>query len=186
MVSAAARRPARMSLTNLDTGEGFFCQFNPTQWEEQVGVNWNRQNVPGLSHQPLQYGFTENMKVSLDLFARGEAPGEVNQSAVKDKDVKGLAGILDFRKFLMSLVYPRQSSTVGGAGPPRILLVWPNVLTLNVIATSYKVQHSRFNIQGTTVEYVATMGFEELRDTRITSEQVRILGAERQENPGDL
>lgn len=183
--AAPARQPARLSITNLDTGEGFFGQFNPTQWEEQVNVNWNRQSVPGLSHQPMQYGFTENFKFTLDLFLRGVTPGELNQDPIRDKTVKGLAGTLDFRRFLMSLVYPRTSSTIAGAGPPRVLIVWPNVLTMTCVATSYSVQHTRFNMQGTTVEYVATMAFEELRESRLTSEQVRILGAERYETPED-
>lgn len=183
---AAAKKPERLSLTNLDTGEGFFCMFNPNQWEEQVNVNWNRQAVPGLSHQPLQYGYTENFQFDLDLFLRGETPGEVNQEPTKDKEVKGLAGILDFRKFLMSLVYPRLSTTVGGSGPPRVLVVWPNVLTMTCVARSYRVQHTRFNTLGTTVEYGATMGFEEHRNKRITSEEVRLLGAERPDKPEGL
>lgn len=187
MVEAASRKPQRVSLTNLATGEGWVAMFNPTSFSESVGVNYNRQNVPGLSHQPLQYGSTDNYKFELALFYRGASTDLVNpftQAAVKDKRPKGLSDILEMRKFLQALCYPVQATTVGGGGPPRVLVVWPSILTLVCVVTSLKFTNSRFNIEGTPVEYVADVSFEEIRDDRITMDEVRNLGAERNVEEG--
>ena len=187
MVRAASRKPRRVSLTNLATGEGWVVMFNPTTFEESLGVNYNRQNVPGLSHQPLQYGNTENYKFELVLFYKGVATALINpftQSAVKDKRPKGIIDVLEMRKFLQSLCYPVQSTTVGGGGPPRVLVVWPSILTMVCVVTSLKFTNSRFNIEGTPVEYIANVSFEEIRDDRINMNEVRDLGGERNVEEG--
>lgn len=187
MVAAASRKPQRVSITNLVTGEGWLAMFNPTQFEEQLGVSYNRQSVPGLSHQPLQYGSTENYKFELALFFKGGSTAAVNpfaQSNVPDKRPRGLSDILEMRKFLQSLCYPVQATTVGGGGPPRVLVVWPNVLTMVCVVTALKFTNSRFNIEGTPVEYIATVAFEEIRDERIAMDEVRDIGAERNVEEG--
>lgn len=187
MVAAAARKPARVSLTNLATGEGWFAMFNPAQLEESIGVKYNRQSVPGLSHQPLQYGNTENYKFTLALFYRAQATELTNPftaAAIKNKRPKGLSDVLEMRKFLQSLCYPVQATTVGGGGPPRVLVVWPNILTMVCVVTGIKFVNSRFNIEGTPVEYVATVSFEEIRDDRISMDEVRDLGGERNVEEG--
>ena len=56
----AGQRPARMSIANVATGESVDAQFNPADFEEALEVNWARQTVPGLSHQPLQFVNTGN------------------------------------------------------------------------------------------------------------------------------
>lgn len=185
MVSAAARKPRRVSLTNLNTGEGWMAMFNPTTFEEQVEVNWNRQHVLGLSHEPLQYGNTGNWNFELDLYMRGNKPTTVNpftEATVKDKSPKGLSDIMAIRKFLMSLAYPVSGATIGEGGPPRVLVVWPHIMSLVCVVTSLKLANQRFNFEGYPVEYVASVGFEEIRDTRITSGDIRQLGTERSDS----
>ena len=54
-LEVAAQTPARMSIANVSSGESIEAQFNPTELEEALEVNWARQTVPGLSHQPLQF-----------------------------------------------------------------------------------------------------------------------------------
>ena len=44
-----------MSIANVSSGASIDAQFNPTEFEEALEVNWARQTVPGLSHQPLQF-----------------------------------------------------------------------------------------------------------------------------------
>ena len=182
VAQAAAGVPRRVSLTNLETGEGWFAMFNPTQFTETVSVNWNRQSVLGLSHQPLQYGFTGNHIFSLDLFNRAGGPtsnllNPFTEDAVRDKTpTRNLQDIAAVKKFLLALAYPIQATNVGGGGPPRVLVVWPNHLSLVCIVTGIQFASTRFNKQGHAVEYVATVGFEEIRDKRINSSQIRNLG----------
>ena len=179
MVSSAARKPRRVSITNTSTGEGWFAMFNPTRFDEQVEVNWNRSRVLGLSHEPLQYGNTGNWKFDLDLYMRGTQTPIINpftEVDIKDKAPKGLNDIMAIRKFLMSLAYPVSGTTVGDGGPPRVLVVWPNIMSITTVVTSVKISNQRFNLEGYPVEYVASVSFEEIRDTRISSSDIRRLG----------
>ena len=76
-------RPPRCVLVNVTTGESLECLFNPTQLTEKLQVNWNRQVVPGLSHQVLQFQSTSNRQLTsvefyLDRFFATEQIGRAH------------------------------------------------------------------------------------------------------------
>ena len=158
-------RPPRCSLVNVETGESIECLFNPTQLAEKVQVNWNRLTVPGLSHQVLQYQSTGNREFGgvefyLDRVFAAEQPGDVD--------------IMDFRAFLRALTVPPESTEgVVATAPPRTLLVWPGVLTVEAVLTSVEFQYRQFGNDGRVMVYAATVGFEEILDVRVTSETLR-------------
>lgn len=194
----------RVSLVNLETGEGWFAMYNPTQFEEQVDVSWARHTVPGLSHQPLQYVNTNNYKFTLDLFYRSTAPnagrleeqsdstlrtvfkqvGTVSGSTAQHEPSQpsSLEDVGQVRKFLMSLAYPIRATTVGGGGPPRVLVDWPNLLSMVCIVTNVGFTNTRFNKEAFPVDFVAKVAFEEIRGTRINSSEIRDLGSFRNED----
>ena len=95
-LEVASQRPARMSIANVSSGDSVEAQFNPTEFEEALEVNWARQTVPGLSHQPLQFVNTGNVKFTLELNFEAQDP-------TTDLDQLHLS-----RRFLQSLCYPRQ------------------------------------------------------------------------------
>src|SRR4051794_18296147 len=97
-LEAASQRPARMSLANLSTGESIDAQFNPSDLEESLEVNWARLVVPGLSHQPLQYVHTGNDKFTPELYFDAHDP------------TTDLERIQHVRRFLQSLCYPRRGA----------------------------------------------------------------------------
>ncbi len=73
-------------------------------------------------------------------------------------------------------VPPETVQGVVGAAPPRVLVVWPGVLTVEAVMTGVEFQYRRFAGDGRALVYVATVNFEEILDTRITSEQLRQAG----------
>lgn len=153
-------RPPRCFLVNVSTGESMECLFNPTQLSEKLQVNWNRLNVPGLSHQVLQYQSTGNRQLSgvefyLDRFFAKRQPGSPD--------------ILDFRSFLRSLSVPDSEFS----SPPRTLVVWPRVLTLETVVTDLEFQYRQFASDASVLVYTATVGFEAVVDVRITAEELR-------------
>ena len=158
-----------MSIVNTITQLGFFAQFNPTQFEEQLDVNYAAQTVPGLSHQPLHYTFTANHKIAIDLFFRGDDP-------------ERQAYVEDMRRFMLALCYPRAATLVAGGSPPRALLVWPNVLSMTTVVRSLRIRNTRFAIDGKPMEFTASVSFEEIRDFRLLSEDVREQGTLRSSN----
>ena len=158
-------RPPRCVLVNVTTGESLECLFNPTQLTEKLQVNWNRQVVPGLSHQVLQFQSTSNRQLTgvefyLDRFFAAEQPGDPN--------------ILDFRAFLRALTVPPASTEgVLPTAPPRVLVIWPKVLTLECIIASVDFQYRQFAVDSTLLAYAASVTFEEVLDRRVTSEDLR-------------
>ena len=164
----ASERPAHMSIANVASGESVEAQFNPSEFEEALEVNWARQTVPGLSHQPLQFVNTGNVKFTLELNFEVQDPS-------MDLDT-----IHQGRRFLQSLCYPRRGAEdVVGGGPPRALFVWPNVISLTCVVTALSFKYGRFNLEGTPVQFTAKLTLEEIRDVRLLSEDVLADGSQR-------
>jgi hypothetical protein len=165
---AAQQLPARMAIYNLATSDSIEAQFNPTELEEQLDVNWARLTVPGLSHQPLQFVHTGNVKFALELrFDALDARSSLEQ-------------ILLARRFLQSLCYPRRNAqNVAEGGAARTLFVWPNIISLSCVITTLSFKYIRFNIEGTPVVYTVKVGLEEIRDVRLVAEDVLSGGSRR-------
>lgn len=164
-IAAAVARPSRCHLANVATGESIECLFNPTQLVEKLQVNWNRLTVPGLSHEPLQFKNTSNRQLSnvefyLDRVFAAEQPGDVN--------------ILDFRAFLRALTVPPEGTEgVAATAPPRVLFIWPSVVTVECVVASVEFQYKQLAVDGMVLVYTASVSFEEILDTRVTSEELR-------------
>ena len=164
-LSSAMTRPPRCVLVNVSTAESMPCLFNPTHLTEKLQVNWNRQVVPGLSHQVLQFQSTSNRQLTgvefyLDRFFATEQPGDPN--------------ILEFRAFLRALtVPPALTEGVLATAPPRVLVVWPNVLTIECVVASIDFQYRQLAVDSSVLVYAASVTFEEILDTRVTSQTLR-------------
>ena len=153
-------RPPRCSLVNISTGESIDCLFNPENLVETVSVNWNRLNVPGLSHQVLQYQSSGNRKITsldfyLDRFFASRQPGSPD--------------ILTFRSFLRALTVPMQ----GEMAPPRTLFVWPKVLSIETVLTELEFQYQQFASDASVLVYTARCELESILDVRVTAEDLR-------------
>nr|WP_253816562.1 peptidoglycan-binding protein [Myxococcus xanthus] len=141
------------------------CLFNPTQLVEKVQVNWNRLAVPGLSHQVLQFQGTSNRQLAgvefyLDAFF-----------ATQQADT---SNVMAFRAFLRALtVPPAGTEGVLATAPPRVLVLWPGVITVECVVASVEFQYRQLAVDGRVLVYTATVTFEEVLDTRVTSEQLR-------------
>lgn len=164
-LDAALSRAPRCALVNIATGESMECLFNPTQLTEKLQVNWNHLVVPGLSHQVLQFQSTSNRQLAgvefyLDRFFAATLPGDVN--------------ILEFRAFLRALtVPPAGAATVAGTAPPRVLFLWPGVVTIECVVASVEFQYKQLAVDSSVLVYTANVTFEEILDTRVTSEALR-------------
>jgi len=160
-----AARPPHCMIVNVTSGESIECLFNPTQLTERVDVRWNRLTVPGLSHQVLQYQSTSNRSLNgvefyVDRFFAEEQPSQPD--------------ILNFQSFLRALtVPPAKTVSVLRTAPPRALIIWPNVLTIETILTQVEFQYKQFALDGSVLVYTATVTFEEILDVRVSPEQRR-------------
>lgn len=157
-----------MSIANLSSGESIDAQFNPSELEEQLEVTWTRQTVPGLSHQPLQYVHTGNVRFPIELnFDALDPTTSIDQ-------------VLHARRFLQSLCYPRRGAgDVAGGGPPRVLFVWPRLVSLTCVITALGLKYTRFSLDAVPVQFTARVTLEEIRDVRLLSEDVLANGSQR-------
>jgi hypothetical protein len=113
----------------------------------------------------LQFQSTSNRQLTgvefyLDRFFATEQPGDPN--------------ILEFRAFLRALtVPPVVTEGVLATAPPRVLVVWPNVLTIECVVASIDFQYRQLAVDSSVLVYAAAVTFEEILDTRVTSETLR-------------
>ena len=153
-------RPPRCVLANVTSGETFECLFNPGQLLERVSVGWNRLIVPGLDHQPLQFQSTGNRQLVgvefyLDRLFAAAQPSD--------------ADILTFRGFLRALTIPPSA----GQAPPRLLVVWPSVITIEAVLTDLELAYRQVGLDGSPLVYTATCTLEEIVDERRRPEDLR-------------
>jgi hypothetical protein len=152
--------PPKVTLTNLSTGVTLEAQFNPDALEETVSANYAKQTVPGLSHEVLQFSNTTNEAFPLNLFWRAESRGDVET-------------LQRARRFLKSLLYPKSGAEdMASGGPPRVLVVWPGMIAMTCVIMSVKFSHALFTKFMRSRAYMATVQCEEIRDTRIGSDDV--------------
>jgi hypothetical protein len=155
-----------MSLTNLVTGDFLEPQYNPETLEEEVGAAWAALQVPGLSHPRKHYSNTEDAPYQFTLLFSSVNGGVDRQNQIETA-----------RKFLLASVCPRAGAgAVKTAGPPRILFVWPTLLSLTCVITKVKFTHEQFNYLGSSVRYRAAVSIAEIRDTLMTMEDVLRFG----------
>jgi hypothetical protein len=160
-------RPDPMSLTNIKTGETIEPNFNPTEFEEEYGATYARQTVVGLGHQVLQFINTNNAKFDVELPFSAVDGGRAE-----------LARIARARIFLIAACHPVRANSILSGGAPRILFVWPNLLSLTCVLTNLKIKHTKFNRSGATVYFMASVTLEEIRDVNLLMEDIFALGTQ--------
>lgn len=161
----AGARPPRVSFTALRTGETFYMPFVPEKFKEGVKANYSDQTILGMSHKNRQYSHTDNHTFEkMVFFFRGETTAQVDL-------------IHEGRKFLLSLCYASAGAgSVRDGGPTRVLFIWPQVVTMTCVIDSVGISHEKFNREGRTSQFRAEIIFGEIRDRRLTAEEVRESG----------
>ena len=174
----AVQAPAeKMTITKIDDPRTQFTpQFNPTEFTEKLGVTWARKTVIGQSHKVLHYINTENNGFEFSLFfdARTREQAERNLIA---------------RKFLQAICFPRRvmaGNTPGGA-PPRLLFIWPQMISLTAVIDSVEFTYTQFAATGLPISFIARVVLEEIRDFRLHVDDVLNDGTIRgSEDEGEL
>lgn len=157
-------KPSKMWLFDLRSTSQLQAQFNPTELQETIAVNWNKLAVLGFSHMPQQYQQTDNHGFSFELAFRAI-----------DADGNRLDDLTYARKFLLSICYPSRSSP----SPARVLFVWPKLVSLTSVVRKLEFKHAQFNRAGDPVVTSAKLTLEEIRDVRLYAEDVLDVGTQR-------
>lgn len=161
--------PPKMHLQDLTTLERLDVQFNPASVEDGLRVQWVKQKISSLSHQKLQYDYTDNAHINLELIFDSFYPGDVTP-------------LNEAKKFIQSLCYLGETGTFH-----RVLALWPGFFSLVcVIDGEVKTKSTRFNMDGQPTYITITVPLTEIRDSRLTSESVRSIGLARSSAPATV
>jgi hypothetical protein len=149
------------------SSESITLQFNPNALQRAISVRYQNRQILGLSHSPHEYLGTDNAAISFSVFYNVETRAQLAES---DRAMR----------FLESLAYgPEAPGGILTAAPTRVLLLWPKTMSIVARLMSVTFQHERWNVFGNTTQWSAACSFEEARITRLTSKDVKILGAQR-------
>ena len=158
-----SKRPPRVQLIRVDKPKDrIVALFNPNELTETFGAEWTRIKVQGLSHQVKQFGNSKDrtFKVSFAF-------------VVMSFGRPALLQLKDARQKLLSWSRPRNvQSTISAGGAPRVLFLWPNFLTVQVVVDSVTWKYTRFNSAMEPVEAAVELGLEEIRDGLITADDL--------------
>ena len=167
MLQVLQERRAKGSFTDLVTSITYEFQFNPTEFTETIEVNYARQTVPGLSHEVLQYVNTKNDKFELELFFVADN---------REQLIRNLGA----RRLLSSYAYPREvDPTLIGGGPPRVLFLWPQFISLVCVFTNISFTYQRFSPEGLPLQFIANVTLEEMREVRLLQDDILTSGTRR-------
>ncbi len=151
-----------MTLVNMVNNQALDVQFQPEDFEENIGVTYAELTVPGLSHKILQYINTENVKYAftLNYHSRGAGNGTAQ-----------FKRLMQARQFLYALTHPSAGTTRSG-GAPRALFIWPNLISLSCVVRNMGFKYTAFNKQRTPIAFSAKVDLTEIRDVHVTMEEV--------------
>lgn len=170
--NAFERYPARMYIQNLDIPEqeALHVQFNPAELDETIGTNLAKITSPGLSHEHVHFINTKNLKYSFTLYFHALMGNRMQGASMEAR----LESLQQARRFLHSLCYPRaNASDVATGGAPRVLFVWPKMVSIQaVIDGDINFKYTEFTADGLPYAFTATVPLSEIRDLKLTSQDV--------------
>lgn len=169
----ALQKPIRGLIVNTETGEEREFPMNPT--ELQIGpipVNFNRREIHGMSHQPLIYKDTGNVKIPVTFIHSRIIKGQE-----LGNDWYALDDVNEFVRFMASLTVRSggEEGLIGGA-PPKLVFIWPRLVGMICHLVSLQFRFIKFDIFGSPTILVAQCEFEEARDSFKSSEEYRRMG----------
>lgn len=160
-----------MTIANLRSGDVFTAQFNPEEIERQVGVNYTRLTVLGLSHEVLQFQNRANEKLKFKLYFDKRATTEAAELVEKKAAERQLDALT---------VGSKKAQDIAGGGPPDALFEFGEHFLLRVRVLSLKYQYKRFSFDGTPIHFSVDVEIEEIRDKRLYAEDVLTHGLQRE------
>ena len=170
-----AENPTRGFLVDLNSAAEFEFPMNPDKLQEVISVNWKRQGVLGLSHPVLQFAGTGSHSLpGVEFFVDRYRMAREQGSPVTAIE------FFAFKRFLQSLtVPPRGAESIAGGAPPQVLFIWPEIVSLVCIVENVAITHQRFAHDGSGLAYRARITFSEIRESRVTSEEIFNDGSQR-------
>jgi hypothetical protein len=165
------------------------AHLNPSEVERTIKTNWVDVKVPGLTHPIIHYGNTDAQSVKLTLFfdaflfVEAFLPSEKKQK--ENSLAFGVESIDKANRFLEACNYERTQESDGpiDGAPPRMFFFWPNAFSLRCVLESVDFKYLEFAHTGHITRFTADLVLKEVRDDRLSFENVLSKGARRFDPP---
>jgi hypothetical protein len=167
VLDVVAKRMPRMYIQTLLPLAGrvrtLEAQFMPIGLTEKLSTKYVGWEIPGLSHDVLQWINTKPYELTFDLrFFTDNSP---------DDRIFSLDKISEARRLLLALCLPRKrQQTVKDIAPYRVMVVLPKIISTVCVLEDVSIRHERYNVEGDLVDYTATVKFREILDMRVSAE----------------
>ena len=161
----------KLLLVDMASGDEFEAPFNPTELVTTVVAKWAKLLPIGHTTSRMHYEGTESPSFPIDLL--------LWLKAVENEPGSGfLRDIQEIQRFLLSLMYPAEmASTVHSSAPPRVLVIWPNEVSMVVRVERVVIRRIQFrNTDLRSMVSRAQMQVTGIRGSRVSSEEVRETG----------
>ncbi len=162
------------SLTNLESGETLFFQFEPETLTRRIDVAWGTELPVGGTHEVAVYNGTRSERIPLRLFYTSIGGlGKIASAALTVRPGSALAGeedpgerLLEVERFLSALCYPDQDHIFQAHGfydfarndfgsrtslrqvdrpPPLVEFISPSILRIRGHVESLGLTYERLN-----------------------------------------
>ena len=128
-----SRAPVRVVLADMGSlATNIKCAANPQTLQVSVRATYGKLAPVGWSQQIVQYGSTESVAMPIELYFSAQQIWRF-----KDHSVVNIDQGVDF---LASFLQPKGE----GLAPPRLLLIWPKMVTIVLGVEEFQVTHSQF------------------------------------------
>jgi hypothetical protein len=152
--------PQRISIWEFENLENVVIpDLNPTEFEDETEMDWNRFTSPGGSYAHMHYNSTRNYVVELQLYFHSTTELELKRN-------------LRCRRLLQSWCYPKRALANIRQGPPELILYWPGSLSLRCYLVGLRFSNVRFALDGRVTRWSATVKLEENRDAFVAQQDI--------------
>lgn len=144
------RKVERAFLQNLHTGRSETFLVNPSTLDESYEARYKRHGSIGLSHERLQFVGNTNVKWPIEVFfdqlvfENRKARTGVSKKGDKTRHTNEPNDVERWRRFLISLVYPRRAQRLPQASPAPVLFFWPGMISTRVRVMKVSFSHALF------------------------------------------
>lgn len=145
---------------DLETLEELQFGWDPNEIKQAIKARRSKQQIPGLSHRRSQFVNTDNQEIKFTLtYDALQHGGPIKVDAA--------------RQWLFSLLYPRSSNRIQGAGQPKVLLLIPRNLNVKGYVEGVEITQELLFSDGSMRRFSAAITFDEELERRLTSGVVR-------------
>lgn len=155
---AMIRAAARVTLYEVGAPRNQLqCLLNPQSLSISVTVGIGKQYPIGATHSNKQYSHTEDPVIPLEFYVSRQFANRLGNPV----------GVEETQRWLTQFCYLKGI----GVSPPKVALVWPNILAMRVVVESVNVEYTRFQDDLSARAARIQVQYSEERNTMKTSSE---------------